>query len=143
MMQGGIGYKGGQITSMPQFVTEYFEIPMKQTALNCLAEEPVSHNPAIKKKVMLRLGDLPHLTNFSQARFAPGQVAAAHVHRDMCEVFFVEAGTGVIQINGQDYALQPGVCIAVEPGEVHEVTNAGPDDLVLTYFGLRVEPTPV
>lgn len=113
---------------------------MKQTALHQLAEEAVSHNPAIRKKVMLRFGDLPHLTNFSQARFAPGQVAAAHAHADMCEVFFVEAGIGVIRVNQQDYSLEAGVCIAVEPGEVHEVSNTGDQELVLTYFGLRVQP---
>jgi hypothetical protein len=67
---------------------------MKLTALSHLPNEQVSHNPAIQKKVMLRSGDLPHLTNFSQARFAPGQVAAAHAHQDMCEVFFVESLLG-------------------------------------------------
>ncbi len=87
---------------------------------------------------MLRLGDLPHLTNFSQARFAPGQTAAAHAHSDMCEVFFVEAGKGLIIINDQAYPLLPGVCIAVEADEQHEVQNTGDDELVLTYFGLRV-----
>jgi len=112
---------------------------MKRTALDSLPEESVSHNPAIKKKVMLRLGDLPHLTNFSQARFAPGQVAAAHAHSNMCEVFFVESGSGCISINGQDYPLLPGVCIAVDAQEMHEVKNTGADELVLTYFGLRVE----
>jgi hypothetical protein len=40
---------------------------MKQTALRQIPEESVSPNSAIKKKVMLRLGDLPHLTNFSQS----------------------------------------------------------------------------
>lgn len=114
---------------------------MKQTALSKIPTEPVSHNPAIQKKVMLRLGDLPHLTNFSQACFAPGQIVAAHAHPDMCEVFFVESGQGVIQINGKDYSLTPGVCIAVEVGELHEVKNTGNQDLVLTYFGLRVDPS--
>lgn len=113
---------------------------MKLTSLATLSEEAVSHNPAIKKKVMLRLGDLPHLTNFAQARFAPGQIANAHCHQDMCEVFFVESGDGSIQIDGQSYPLEPGTCIAVEPGEEHEVSNTGSVDLVLTYFGLRVEP---
>jgi len=111
---------------------------MKYTSLTNLPDEAVSHNPAIKKKVMLRLGDLPHLTNFSQAQFAPGQVAIAHCHADMHEVFFVESGEGTIQINGTPYPLQPGTCIAVEAGEVHEVSNTGTADLVLTYFGLRV-----
>lgn len=114
---------------------------MKRIALDNLPEESVSHNPAIKKKVMLRLGDLPHLTNFSQARFAPGQRAAAHAHSDMCEVFFVESGRGRIVINDLDYLLLPGVCIAVDAQEMHEVQNIGDDELVLTYFGLRVETT--
>ncbi|MEB3179748.1 MAG: cupin domain-containing protein [Nostocaceae cyanobacterium] len=111
---------------------------MKFTSLNHVPEEAVSHNPEIKKKVMLRWGDLPHLTNFSQARFAPGQVAAAHTHQDMCEVFFVESGMGEIRIDGTVYPLVAGSCVAVEPGEVHEVVNSGATELVLTYFGLRV-----
>lgn len=111
---------------------------MKLTSLNDLPAEQVSHNPEIRKKALLRLGDLPHLTNFSQAYFAPGQVAAAHAHADMCEVFFVEAGEGVIRINQAEYALKPGTCIAVEPGEIHEVRNSGTVALVLTYFGLQV-----
>jgi mannose-6-phosphate isomerase-like protein (cupin superfamily) len=112
---------------------------MKRSSLAQLPEEQVSHNPEIRKKVMLRFGDLPHLTNFSQARFAPGQIASAHAHQDMCEVFFVEAGMGTIAINGTLYPLTVGTCIAVEVGEMHEVINTGETELVLTYFGLRVE----
>lgn len=78
---------------------------MKLSSLNDLPEESVSHNPEIKKKVMLRFGDLPHLTNFSQSRFAPGQTAPAHAHQNMCEVFFVESGSGVIHIDGKEYPL--------------------------------------
>lgn len=119
---------------------------MKHRSLSQIPSEGVSHNPQIRKQVMLRAGDLPHLTNFSQARFAPGQVAAAHHHRDMSEVFFVESGEGTIHIDGTPYPLQPGTCIAVEVGEVHEVVNSGDRDLVLTYFGLKadvkVDPSP-
>lgn len=111
---------------------------MKFTSLEHLPEEAVSHNPAIQKKVMLRSGDLPHLTNFSQAYFAPGQVASGHAHQDMAEVFFVEAGEGIIVIDGEPYELRPGACVAVEPGETHEVKNTGETILVLTYFGLRI-----
>jgi quercetin dioxygenase-like cupin family protein len=111
---------------------------MKRTALSDTPVEAVSHNPAITKRVMLRKGVLPHLTNFSQAEFLPGQVAAAHAHENMAEVFFVESGRGAIAINGVEYILEPGVCVAVEPGEVHEVKNTGDESLILTYFGLQV-----
>jgi quercetin dioxygenase-like cupin family protein len=111
---------------------------MKFTSLNNLPSESVVHNPAIKKKVMLRKGDLPHLTNFSQSRFAPGLRAGAHAHDDMAEVFFVESGKATIYIDGEKFPLLPGNCIAVEPGEVHEIINDGAEDLVLTYFGLKI-----
>jgi len=110
---------------------------MKITALDQLPIESVSHNPAIKKQVMLRMGDLPHVTNFSQARFQPGQVAEAHAHTDMHEVFFVESGEGEIEIDNTTYPLIPGTCIAVAPYESHEVTNTSTEELVLTYFGIQ------
>jgi quercetin dioxygenase-like cupin family protein len=109
---------------------------MKHLHLSSLPAEGVSHNPEIGKRVMLRLGDVPHLTNFSQSRFGPGQRATAHSHVDMYEVFFVEEGEGTIVIDGAEYPLAPGVCAMVEPGEVHELRNHGPGELVLTYFGI-------
>ena len=111
---------------------------MKINNLQDLPLKAVSHNPEIKKKVMLSMGDLPHLTNFSQASFAPGQISTAHSHQDMCEVFFVTAGEGTIKIGDRHYPLTPGVCVAVEVEEVHEITNTGSKELVLTYFGIKV-----
>ena len=110
---------------------------MKITSLNNLPQQTVSHNPEITKKVMLSNKDLPHLTNFSQATFAPGQIAEAHAHEDMCEVFFVSAGSGVIRIDGREYDLIFGVCVAVEPEETHEIINTGTKNLILTYFGIQ------
>ncbi|NJM85767.1 MAG: cupin domain-containing protein [Leptolyngbyaceae cyanobacterium SL_1_1] len=111
---------------------------MKQALLSALPAAAVSHSPTIKKRVLLSSGDLPHLTNFAQAYFALGQVVEAHAHTYLCEVFFVEAGNGIIRINGADYTLQVGTCIAVEPRE-HEVLDTGSTELVLTYFGLAIE----
>ena len=110
---------------------------MKINHLAKLPSQQVSHNPEISKKVMLSLGDLPHLTNFSQAVFAPGQIASKHCHQDMSEVFFVQSGEGKICIDTKSFSLSPGVCVAVEAGEDHEITNTGTEDLVLTYFGIK------
>lgn len=115
---------------------------MKWLNLAAIATEPVSHNPAIQKRVLLRRGELPYLTNFAQARFAPGQVAPGHAHTDMAEVFLVESGQGTLVINQVPHPLHPGVCVVVEPSEHHEVRNDGPEDLVLTYFGLQVLSSP-
>lgn len=109
---------------------------MKKIQLAQLPYETVSHNSAIQKKVLIRGGALPNLTNFAQAYFEPGQVAESHVHLDMNEVFFVLAGCGQILIDKICYPLSPGTCIVVEAGEAHEVRNSGHEMLALSYFGL-------
>src|SRR5919202_1987736 len=105
---------------------------MKTRSLSTLPTESVSHNSGIAKQVMLRNGELPHLT-----QFAPGQVAVAHAHADMFEVFFVESGVGRMTVDGHPHHLEAGSCVAVEPGEVHELENVGRTELVVTYFGLQ------
>ncbi|NER78720.1 MAG: cupin domain-containing protein [Leptolyngbya sp. SIO1D8] len=109
---------------------------MKRVSLDTIPAQGVSHNAAIRKQVMLRGGDLPHLTQFAQAQFEPGQVATAHAHTDMHEVFFVQSGQGQMTVDGKVYPLFPGVCIAVAPEETHEVCNTGAEQLVLNYFGI-------
>ncbi len=109
---------------------------MQQIQLHQLPHETVSHNAAIQKKVLLRAGTLPHLTNFAQAYFEPGQIADCHTHPDMNEVFFVQSGYGEIFIDQHCYQLLPGTCIVVEAGESHEVRNSGEERLVLSYFGI-------
>ncbi|MBI2022789.1 cupin domain-containing protein [Candidatus Daviesbacteria bacterium] len=110
---------------------------MKLISLKNLPNEPVSHNPQILKKVILKKGLIPKLTNFSQATFKPGQIAPSHAHLDMYEVFFVTVGSGIIKINQKEYKLKKGVCVLVDPDETHEIVNSGLKDLVLTYFGIE------
>jgi mannose-6-phosphate isomerase-like protein (cupin superfamily) len=75
---------------------------MKKVSLADAPEEGVLHDPEIKKRVLLRRGNVPHLTNSSRSRLAPGQTARAHAHADMHEVFYVEQGTGVMKINDEE-----------------------------------------
>ena len=110
---------------------------MRIVSLAAAAEEPVSHDAAIRKRVLLRRGDVPVVTQLAQARFAPGQVASPHVHADMHEVFLVESGVARFTVDGIAHRLEAGGCIAIAPGERHEVANAGDGELVLTYFGIE------
>ena len=110
---------------------------MKRVFRADLPVEGVSHDPGIRKQVLLRAGDAPHLTGFSRAVLLPGQSARAHRHADMYEAFFVQAGEGEITVDGVGMRLEPGVCVLVEPGEEHEIRNAGAAELVLLYFGLE------
>jgi quercetin dioxygenase-like cupin family protein len=108
---------------------------MKYVSLSELSSQPTIHN-AGKKKVMIKSGFINLLQQFAQVEFQPGEVTDEHMHPDMYEVYLVEKGEGKIYINGKEYALSPGVCITVEPGENHYVSNTEKNTLVLTYFEL-------
>jgi mannose-6-phosphate isomerase-like protein (cupin superfamily) len=112
---------------------------MKRVTLSGIRDEGISHDPEIKKRVMLTGSDIPCLTKFAQAYFPPGRKARAHAHSDMFEVFLIESGSGLIHVEGNEYPVEKGSCISVEPGEVHEIINNGKEDLVITYFGIRAE----
>lgn len=101
--------------------------------------ESVSHDPSILKKVFLRYGDLGPITQFAQATFQPGQLAPAHAHLDMAEVFHVSQGIATIRINEKTLQLTTGQTLIVHPHEEHEVSNQTEDLLILTYFGLKTE----
>jgi quercetin dioxygenase-like cupin family protein len=105
-------------------------------SLKNISPEPVSHNRQLFKKVMIKKGIVPHLMMFSQVIFKPGQIASAHIHKDMYETFFVEEGEGIFKIGGKPYRLGVGDCITIYPTEAHEVKNCGRRNLVLTYFGI-------
>lgn len=107
---------------------------LTQTPLTC-----VSHNAKISKQTLLAYGDLPPLTNFSQATFPPGAIAYAHAHPDMLEVFFIQSGHAAITVEGNEYDLPTGSCIAIEANETHELRNASSTEaMVVTYFGIQL-----
>jgi quercetin dioxygenase-like cupin family protein len=110
---------------------------MKHGKLDHLPEQPVSHNPDITKRVLFKHGEIPSVTQYSQASFLPGQIAPAHAHADMYEVFLCVSGTGSIVIDGDTYELTPGHFYLCEPGEMHEIVNDGQDVLELLQLGVR------
>ncbi|OGE18718.1 cupin [Candidatus Daviesbacteria bacterium RIFCSPLOWO2_02_FULL_41_8] len=111
---------------------------MKYSSLKDIVETGVSHNPEIKKKVLIANGQVPHLTQLAKTILAAGQVAGSHIHQDMYEIFLAENGTGEIIVNDNKYSLIPGACVTIDPGEKHEITNTGKNDLVLTIIGMNL-----
>jgi mannose-6-phosphate isomerase-like protein (cupin superfamily) len=96
--------------------------------------EKVSHQANVQKKVFLRNGDIPHLTQFAMAIFLPEEKVASHVHLDMYETFFVMKGELSISVNDQVLVLGKGESITVEPSEAHSLWNASESELELVYF---------
>jgi len=112
-----------------------------------LKEEGMSHDPDVKKRVILKDGMVPYLTNFSQTTIRPGDACSEHRHATMHEVFLVEKGAGTFRIDGEDHAVRAGDCVYIAPTISHAMSNPKPEgadakakaaqeDLVLTYMSI-------
>jgi quercetin dioxygenase-like cupin family protein len=97
---------------------------------------PVSHDPRLKKKLLLGPGTLPHVASLSHIELDPGDTAVSHSHEDAYEVFFGLGGKVAFTVGGAPVELQEGSCLVVEPGEAHSITGAERGSRVL-YFLLK------
>lgn len=110
---------------------------MHYTTLQETPLEGTRHNPDVKKQVMIPFGRYTQLVQFAQATIPTKDSVPSHQHKDMVEVFFIQSGEGVIDVNGQYLPLSAGVTVTVDIGETHEIKNIGNDDLVMLFFAFR------
>ncbi|MBN1966512.1 MAG: cupin domain-containing protein [Anaerolineae bacterium] len=59
----------------------------------------------------------------------PGKASLKHYHPVAEESYYCLSGTGRLVIDGEPYPLQPGACVALTPGQVHQLFNDGPETL--------------
>lgn len=107
----------------------------KLSSINGTPEEEVSHNPAAKKQVWFRKGELPPFTQIARVVVPPGEVLTAHAHADMHELFIILEGTARMTVDGQPRDLKPGDSIALDRGETHELSNTSRNSLVFLVAG--------
>jgi mannose-6-phosphate isomerase-like protein (cupin superfamily) len=111
---------------------------MKKRSLKNIKKQSISHNPAILKQMLIGWDEQAPINQFARAVFPPGESVPSHQHGDMIEVFYVESGSAVAQIAGQEVELNSGDCLTVEPGEDHAITSTGDSEFVVLYFGVVV-----
>lgn len=61
---------------------------------------------------------------------ASGETSTRHSHPE-AEMFFFVRGTGVLRVGDETHDVAPGVTVYIRSGVEHEMTNPGPDRLVL------------
>jgi len=108
---------------------------MQLASINSAPEEPVSHNPAAKKHVWFRKGELPPFTQIARVVVPPGEVLAAQAHADMHEFFIMLEGTARMIIDGKPHDLKPGDAVALAPGETHVFSNRSHGPIIFVVAG--------
>ena len=81
------------------------------------------------------IGAPPHLGGTASHSVAeivipPGKSSLCHHHNTAEETFYVLRGRARLRVDDEELELSPGQACLIEPSEVHQIFNAGTDDLV-------------
>lgn len=68
--------------------------------------------------------------SLAEARVAPGVTTALHFHYRAEEIYYILRGAGRMRLGEEWREVAPGDAIAIPPGEAHQITNSGDEELV-------------
>lgn len=112
---------------------------MRLVHSNRIPETSVSHDPGLKKKVILEKGYIPSLMMLSEAGLKPGESFSSHKHDTMYEVFYIKSGKVVFVVNKDEVVVENGDCICIEPRETHYQKNPFAKPARWLYFGISID----
>jgi len=69
-------------------------------------------------------------------RMEPGKAFRAHYHEDMEEIFIILKGQAKILVNGEEAEMGEREAVVILPRKVHEMKNAGAEDLEYLAIGI-------
>jgi mannose-6-phosphate isomerase-like protein (cupin superfamily) len=103
---------------------------------------PASHEnplaPGVWKKILFQRAELMPGTvqMINWARLPAGSSFSAHYHEDMQEIFIIVAGEAEMVVAGETVLLGRGDTIAIDPREIHRMTNRGNEDVEYVVLGI-------
>jgi mannose-6-phosphate isomerase-like protein (cupin superfamily) len=63
-----------------------------------------------------------------------GQAQRPHAHADEDKVYVVLEGEGTVRVGDDEAAIEAGQAVLAPAGEIHGISNEGPDRLVCLVF---------
>jgi mannose-6-phosphate isomerase-like protein (cupin superfamily) len=67
--------------------------------------------------------------SLAEARVPAGAKTIAHRHAKTEEIYYVVEGEGLMRLGDEVRRVGPGDAIAIPPGTLHQISNAGPSVL--------------
>jgi mannose-6-phosphate isomerase-like protein (cupin superfamily) len=67
--------------------------------------------------------------SLAEATLQPGQATERHYHRDTEEIYYVVAGTGEMEIDGDVETVAPNDAVLIPPGAWHRIRATGGEAL--------------
>lgn len=82
-----------------------------------------AHNK-VSRKALVKVGDMKSsIQTVNDALLKPEEGFEPHRHIDGEEIYYFLEGSGIMQIEGNDFDVKYGDCIIIEVGESHGLKN--------------------
>ncbi|MEN6557884.1 MAG: cupin domain-containing protein [Thermoguttaceae bacterium] len=102
-------------------------------------ENPLS--PGVLKRVLLEKADLQpgRVQMVNWAEMDVGRRFTRHYHEDMQEIFVLVRGEAEITVGAETARLRRGDAVVIDPREVHQMRNVGPEPVEYLAVGITRE----
>lgn len=97
-----------------------------------------SDTPAYITKDSSQISELMHPSlhacqhqSLAEATVAAGRSTRLHRHRQSEELYHITAGSGMMRLGENEFAVKAGDTVCIPPGTAHGIRNTGEGDLVI------------
>jgi len=110
---------------------------MKFYSLDSSPYKPVSHDPDLRKRVLMEERHLcvKHISHIS---LEPGNSARPHIHPSESEIFYCIKGKALFKVMGKDVAMERGSCLVIEAGEEHSIDKVIEETELLYFHAISI-----
>jgi len=118
---------------------------LKLISFDAFSYTPAGHedprSPGVVKKVLLERGMLQdgHIQMVNWASLGVGKKFAPHYHETMQEFFILVQGTAQMAVGAETATMRRGDLVVIDPGEIHQMRNAGSEDVEYLAIGITGE----
>jgi mannose-6-phosphate isomerase-like protein (cupin superfamily) len=106
--------------------------------------ETCAHNGEglIRASRILTTPDIAGACNFMDyAVVPPGRTIGEHTHSLVDEEYYlILKGTGIMRVNGEEFAVRAGDLVRNPPRGTHALANTGDEDVHIFVFELALQP---
>ncbi len=107
-----------------------------------LWEEPPGHYDAFSKMLVRPETTATKHLDFRISSYQPKGYVAPHRHRVQEQIYHIQSGEGLMELNGKRHVVGPQDTIFIPPGVEHAIYNTGLTDLIFYVITTPVEDTP-
>jgi len=103
---------------------------------------PPGHHGSFSKMLVSPENSETKDIDFRISIYHPQGYAEPHVHQVAENVYYIIKGTGLVELDGEEFVVEPNTVIYMPPGVKHGIWNTGFEDLVMIVLAVPARDMP-